>query len=91
MRQLQSQKHTNFMPTGVEVGALYKHYSGKVYRIIALARDSENPTNILVIYQGQQECPTFGQNPMWARPYAMFIEEATINGLKKARFEKILT
>lgn len=92
MTQLQSQTHNNnFMPAGVEIGALYKHYSGKLYRVIALARDSEDPTNILVIYQGQQECPTFGHNPTWARPYTMFTEEVTIEGVKKARFEKLLS
>jgi hypothetical protein len=70
----------------VQVGALYKHYSGKVYKIIAIAHHSENPQELMVVYQGLYDCPSFGKNPMWCRPYTMFVEHVDINGKQQPRF-----
>lgn len=72
----------------IEIGEIYQHYKGKSYKIIALARHSEDPNSILVIYQGQYICPTFGPNPTWARPYEMFVETIFNSGKEQPRFKK---
>jgi hypothetical protein len=73
----------------IAIGTIYQHYSGKKYKVIALAHDSEDPSQLRVIYQGLYDCPTFGPNPIWDRPYTMFAEQVTINGKTQFRFEEI--
>ncbi len=73
----------------IKVGNLYKHYSGKLYRVIAIAHDSEDPALMRVIYQGLYDCPTFGPNPVWDRPYEMFAQNVTINGKEQPRFQDV--
>lgn len=70
----------------VRVGAVYKHYKGNLYQVIAVARDTENPELRRVVYQGLYNDPVFGKNPMWDRPYTMFAEHVVINGIKQKRF-----
>ena len=70
----------------IEIGKIYKHYSGKLYKVIAIAHDSEDPSVMRVIYQGLYDCPTFGPNPVWDRPYSMFAEDVVINGVVQQRF-----
>jgi hypothetical protein len=70
----------------IEVGKTYKHYSGKLYKVIAIAHDSEDPAVMRVIYRGLYDCPTFGPNPVWDRPYAMFAEDVVINNIVQQRF-----
>jgi hypothetical protein len=78
-------QHTRF----IKVNALYKHYSGKLYKVIAIAHDSEDPSLLRVIYQGLYDCPTFGLNPVWDRPYTMFAEHVVINGVEQPRFTEV--
>ena len=73
----------------IKIGATYKHYSGKEYKVIAIARDSEDPASLRVIYQGLYDCPSFGPNPMWDRPYSMFAEQVVTNGKEQPRFELV--
>lgn len=73
----------------IKVGKIYQHYSGKKYKIIAIAHDSENPSLIRVIYQGLYDCPTFGPNPIWDRPYNMFAEMVIIAGKEQFRFIEV--
>lgn len=72
----------------IEAGALYKHYKGNVYKIIQIARFSEDPETLMVIYQGLYNCQTYGENPVWCRPLSMFIENITVNGTLQPRFSK---
>lgn len=73
----------------VKVGARYRHYSGKLYVVLAVAHDSEDPQLLRVVYQGLYDCPTFGPNPIWDRPYTMFVEQIVINGVMQARFQEV--
>lgn len=73
----------------IKVGKIYKHYSGKIYKVIAIARDTEDISCMRVVYQGIYDCPTFGPNPVWVRPYGMFAETVVINGKEQCRFEEI--
>lgn len=73
----------------IKVGHTYRHYSGKKYKVITIARDSENPFALRVIYQALYACPTFGLDSIWDRPYEMFAQKVTINGIEQYRFEDI--
>lgn len=84
-------ENTNLSSSSREIiiGKIYKHYSGKTYKVIGIAHDSENPSLMRVIYQGLYDCATFGPNPVWDRPYPMFAEKVTINGKEQYRFEEV--
>lgn len=78
-------------PHAITVGEIYRHYSGKLYKVVAIARDSEDPASLQVIYEALYECPTYGKNVLWDRPYAMFVEQVMINGITQQRFQKELS
>lgn len=61
----------------------YKHYKGKEYEVIGIARHSETLEE-LVVYKAlyQKE----GEN-LWVRPLKMFLEEVEIEGKRMPRFE----
>jgi len=70
----------------VEVGRLYKHTkSGKLYKVIALAKHSETLDD-LVVYEALYENPT---SQFWVRPIRMFLENIFIDGAQVPRFHKI--
>ena len=61
----------------------YKHYKGKEYEVIGIARHSETREELVVyraLYQNE------GEN-LWVRPMKMFLEEVEIEGKKMPRFE----
>jgi len=66
----------------------YKHYKGGQYKVIGVARHSETLEE-LVIYQALYNSDEFGNNALWTRPKAMFLETVVINGKKMPRFEFI--
>ncbi len=74
----------------IQVGKIYKHYKGKEYRVIAIARDTENTSLMRVVYQSCYDCPTFGHNAIWAREYTMFAEDVVIDDKKQPRFEEVI-
>ena len=61
----------------------YRHYKGKEYEVIGIARHSETLEE-LVVYKAlyQEE----GKN-LWVRPLKMFLEEVEVGGKKMPRFE----
>lgn len=64
---------------------VYRHYKGKLYRVIAIGRHSETEEP-LVIYQGLYVSPEFGDRPWWVRPLASFQETVEIDGISRPRF-----
>ena len=66
----------------------YKHYKGKQYEVIGLARHSETLEE-LVIYKALYKSEEFGDNSLWARPKEMFIENVKKDGKEIPRFEFI--
>ena len=52
----------------------YRHYTGKEYRVLFLARHSETE-EWLVVYQA-----LYGERGYWVRPAAMWNESVTVNG-----------
>ena len=73
----------------IHVGKIYQHYKGKNYKVIAIARYSEDPNMRYVVYQALYDIPQFGKGTVWIRPYDMFAENVTINGITKPRFLEI--
>ncbi|MBI2309751.1 DUF1653 domain-containing protein [Candidatus Collierbacteria bacterium] len=72
------------------VGGRYRHYKGNEYVVLAVGRNSENPDEELVIYQGLlYDDKKFGKNPIWIRPKKMFLGKVVINGNNIDRFKKI--
>ncbi|MCD4811079.1 DUF1653 domain-containing protein [bacterium] len=66
----------------------YKHYKGKQYEVIALAKHSETLEE-LVIYKALYESKEFGNNAVWARPKSMFFETVNIDGKETPRFKSV--
>ena len=60
----------------------YKHFKGKIYRVIALTKHSETLED-MVFY----EDPTNELSKLWVRPASMFTEEVEVGGKKVKRFE----
>ena len=61
----------------------YKHYKGKEYEVIGIAKHSEILEE-LVVYK-----KLYGDHDLWVRPLKMFIENVEVNGKKMPRFEYI--
>ncbi len=58
----------------------YRHYKGNTYEVIDLARHSES-LEWMVVYR-----PLYGERGLWVRPYTMFVETVTIEGVTQPRF-----
>lgn len=58
----------------------YRHYKGKEYRVLGLARHSETEEE-LVVYQ-----LLYGDFSWWVRPRPMFLEKVEVDGRSVPRF-----
>ena len=58
----------------------YRHYKGKDYQVICLARHSETKEP-LVVYR-----TLYGDFDLWVRPLAMFNEVVEVDGESHPRF-----
>lgn len=70
----------------IKIGAIYEHYKGKKYKIIALARHTETLEEC-VVYQALYYDDAFGDNALWIRPATMFMESTEYNGILQPRFK----
>lgn len=61
----------------------YRHYKGKDYQVIDLARHSETE-EWLVVYR----C-LYGDHSLWVRPLTMFRETVELAGEQVPRFSRI--
>lgn len=61
----------------------YRHYKGKEYEVIGVARHSETE-EALVVYR-----TLYGDFDLWVRPLAMFIETIVVDGVATVRFQYI--
>jgi len=67
-----------------KVGGHYRHYKGNEYKVLCVARSSENIEEQFVIYQDMSD-----DKKIWARPLGMFIEHVEIDGKSMPRFTPI--
>lgn len=61
----------------------YRHYKGKEYEVIGIAKHSETLEE-LVVYRA-----LYGENDLWVRPLEMFLEKVNVDGKEVSRFEYI--
>lgn len=59
---------------------LYKHYKGKSYEVICLAKHTETQED-LVVYRA-----LYGEGQIWVRPLGMFMEVVEWEGREVPRF-----
>ena len=60
----------------------YRHYKGNEYELVGVVRHSET-LEPLVLYR-----PLYGEGALWVRPYAMFFESVSIDGVVQPRFAR---
>ena len=65
------------------VAGKYRHYKGKDYQVIGVARHSEDESE-LVVYR-----PLYGEQGLWVRPLAMFTETVIVDDVEIPRFQLI--
>lgn len=76
----------------IQIGKKYKHFKGKMYKVLDIVYDSESNSDDeykkVVIYQA-----LYGDKLKWARPYDMFNSEVDHikypNVKQKYRFEEV--
>jgi hypothetical protein len=71
----------------IKVGR-YRHFKGGLYEVIGIAKHSETLED-LVVYRALYDQPEYGENSLWVRPKAMFLEKVIVDGKETARFEFI--
>ena len=64
----------------VKIGR-YRHYKGKEYTVIGVARHSETEEE-LVVYRKE-----YDDHGLWVRPLAMFLENVQVGGQLVPRFQ----
>jgi len=65
----------------------YRHFKGHFYKVIGVARHSENPEEEFVVYMALYESKDFGKGTLWIRPKEMFLEKVVVEGKKVPRFK----
>lgn len=58
----------------------YRHYKGNDYKVMGVAKHSETMEN-MVVYQA-----LYGEQGLWVRPLAMFMEKVQFEGKEVQRF-----
>lgn len=61
----------------------YRHYKGKEYEVLGIAKHSETLEEFVVYKE------LYGEGGIWIRPLKMFVEMVVVDGVKKPRFEFI--
>ena len=59
--------------TQIKLGK-YKHYKGKFYEVIGIARHSETLQEF-VVYKALYEDKNFGKNALWVQPKTCFYKK----------------
>lgn len=61
----------------------YRHYKGMEYQVLDTVRHSET-LEPMTLYRA-----LYGENGLWVRPAAMFLETVVIAGVAQPRFTRI--
>jgi len=70
-------------PMIVTPPGLYRHYKGNLYEVVDTVRHSET-LEPLTLYRA-----LYGEQGLWVRPAAMFMEDVVIDGIQQPRFAKV--
>ena len=77
-RRDDNEEHRN---DGRSSGWGYRHYKGREYTVLGIARHSETEEE-MVLYRQE-----YGDRGLWVRPKARFVEMVTANGQVVPRFQ----
>ena len=66
------------------INGKYQHFKGKFYKLIGIAKNSENSREEFVVYQG-----LYDDNQIWIRLKENFLETVIHEGIKQPRFKLI--
>lgn len=69
--------------TTIKTGKKYRHFKGKEYIVLHIAKHSETLED-LVVYQA-----LYGEKGIWVRPLEMFTEQVEKNGKLINRFQEV--
>ena len=61
----------------------YRHYKGGLYEVLDTVRHSES-LEPMTLYRA-----LYGEQGLWVRPAAMFLEDVVIGGLCQPRFSRV--
>jgi hypothetical protein len=61
----------------------YRHYKGRDYIVLGVARHSETEEE-LVVYRTD-----YGDHSLWVRPLEMFLGQVDVDGTQQSRFEYV--
>lgn len=61
----------------------YRHYKGKDYEVLGVARHSESEEEYVVYRQ------LYGAGDLWIRPMDMFLESVSVEGKTLPRFRRL--
>lgn len=67
----------------INPGKKYRHFKGKEYLVLYIAKHSETLEE-MVVYQA-----LYGEMGIWVRPLDMFLEQVEVDGSIVNRFEEI--
>lgn len=73
---------TNASERKLKIGKVYRHYKGKEYLVLHIAKHSETLED-MVVYQA-----LYGEKEVWVRPLKMFLEKVKVEGKIVNRFEE---
>jgi hypothetical protein len=73
----------------IKEGQKYRHFKGKDYEIIGVARDCENAEQRVVVYKALYNSE-FGLGQIWIRTLEDFLGTKEIEGKKVKRFELVV-
>lgn len=68
---------------------VYRHYKGREYEVIGIAKHSETLED-MVVYKALYESDKFEKDQMWIRPLSMFVEKVVVEGKEISRFEYVI-
>ena len=69
------------------LNVIYRHYKrGHLYEVIGFAKDSETCEE-MIVYKALYDCEEFGDQQVWMRPKAMFLEKVFHEGRYVSRFQ----
>ena len=66
-----------------QIGRMFRHFKGNLYRLEGFAKDSETLEE-MVVYRA-----LYGERGLWVRPVKMFFETIERDGKLMKRFEPV--
>lgn len=70
-------------PLVITPPGLYRHYKGNLYQVLDTVRHSET-LEPMTLYRA-----LYGEQGLWVRPAAMFLEEIEFEGVRQPRFAAV--